>query len=164
MTSSPRPFDALRLPGFRVFLLTFIAHDDGRQRRARHDVLGRLQKFHSAALGGFRSRLPLAALSRIFRPRRRAQRSLRLTAADPDRCRAVHGVSFGWGYFFVTNTLQVWHAMLLLVMHGCAGVFWMTSSQVLLYDVVGQSGIASAVRLNATRVTSACWRAQAWVA
>jgi transmembrane secretion effector len=37
-----------------------------------------------------------------------------------------------------------------LVMHGCAGVFWLTSSQVLLYDVVGAEGIASAVRLNAT--------------
>jgi MFS family permease len=59
-------------------------------------------------------------------------------------------VSLFWGYFFVTGTLQIWHAMMLLVLHGCAGVFWLTSSQVLLYDVVGQSGIASAVRLNAT--------------
>jgi len=40
--------------------------------------------------------------------------------------------------------------MLLLSLHGCAGVFWLTSSQVLLYDVVGPAGIASAVRLNAT--------------
>jgi MFS family permease len=59
-------------------------------------------------------------------------------------------VSLGWGYFFVTGTLQIWHAMVLLVLHGCAGVFWLTSSQVLLYDVVGAEGIASAVRLNAS--------------
>jgi MFS family permease len=59
-------------------------------------------------------------------------------------------VSLGWGYFFVTDSLQMWHAMVLLVLHGCAGVFWITSSQVLLYDVVGGAGIASAVRLNAT--------------
>jgi len=44
----------------------------------------------------------------------------------------------------------MWHAMALLILHGCAGVFWLTSSQVLLYDVVGAEGIASAVRLNAT--------------
>jgi MFS family permease len=59
-------------------------------------------------------------------------------------------VSLGWGYFFVTGTLQIWHAMVLLSLHGCAGVFWITSSQVLLFDVVGGSGIASAVRLNAS--------------
>jgi MFS family permease len=59
-------------------------------------------------------------------------------------------VSLGWGYFFVTGTLQIWHAMVLLILHGCAGVFWLTSSQVLLYDVVGADGIVSAVRLNAS--------------
>ena len=40
--------------------------------------------------------------------------------------------------------------MALLVLHGLAGVFWMTSSQVLLYDIVGVEHLASAVRLNAT--------------
>jgi MFS family permease len=40
--------------------------------------------------------------------------------------------------------------MALLVLHGFAGVFWMTSSQVLLYDIVGVEKLASAVRLNAT--------------
>jgi hypothetical protein len=46
-------------------------------------------------------------------------------------------VSLAWGLFFVTGTLQIWHAMMLLVLHGCAGVFWITSSQDLLYDLVG---------------------------
>jgi hypothetical protein len=40
--------------------------------------------------------------------------------------------------------------MVLLVMHGCAGVFWITSSQLLLYDMVGPELLPSAVRLNAT--------------
>ncbi len=40
--------------------------------------------------------------------------------------------------------------MVLLVMHGCAGVLWITSSQVLLYDIVGPAALASAVRLNAS--------------
>jgi MFS family permease len=63
---------------------------------------------------------------------------------------AVHGASLGWGYFFLTDTLQMWHAMVLLVMHGCAGVLWQTPNQLLLYDIVGPADLMSAVRLNAT--------------
>ena len=59
-------------------------------------------------------------------------------------------VSLGWGYFFITDTLTMPAAMVLLVLHGLAGVFWLTSSQVLLYDIVGVEKLASAVRLNAT--------------
>jgi len=40
--------------------------------------------------------------------------------------------------------------MVLLVLHGCAGVLWMTSSQMLLYDIVGPAALPSAVRLAAT--------------
>jgi MFS family permease len=40
--------------------------------------------------------------------------------------------------------------MLLLVIHGCAGVLWQTSSQLLLHDIVGPAELPSAVRLNAT--------------
>ena len=50
-----------------------------------------------------------------------------------------HRVSLGWGYFFVTGTLQMWQAMVLLVIHGCAGVLWQTPNQMLLYDIVGPS-------------------------
>ena len=32
--------------------------------------------------------------------------------------------SLGWGYFFLTDTLEIWHAMVLLVIHGFAGVLW----------------------------------------
>ncbi len=58
--------------------------------------------------------------------------------------------SAGWGFFFITDTLQMWHAMLLLVIHGCAGVLWQTPNQLLLYDIVGPADLPSAVRLNAT--------------
>jgi MFS family permease len=58
--------------------------------------------------------------------------------------------SLGWGYFFITDSLQMWHAMVLLVIHGCAGVLWSGPSQVLLYDIVGPADLPSAVRLNAT--------------
>ncbi len=36
------------------------------------------------------------------------------------------------------------------MLHGCAGVLWSTSSQMLLYDIVGPEALQSAVRLNAT--------------
>lgn len=58
--------------------------------------------------------------------------------------------SLGWGYFFVTDSLQIWHAMVLLVLHGCAGVFWQTSSQILLHDIVPPADLPSGVRLLAT--------------
>jgi len=58
--------------------------------------------------------------------------------------------SLGWGYFFITDTLQMWHAMVLLVIHGCAGVLWGAPNQLLLYDIVGPADLSSAVRLNAT--------------
>jgi MFS family permease len=40
--------------------------------------------------------------------------------------------------------------MVLLVIHGCAGVLWQTPNQLLLYDIVGRNDLMSAVRLNAT--------------
>jgi MFS family permease len=57
--------------------------------------------------------------------------------------------SLGWGYFFITGTLQMWHAMVLLVIHGCAGVLWQTPNQLLVYDIVGPADLMSAVRINA---------------
>lgn len=108
------------------------------------------QRFHSSALGGFAVishwlpyllfSVAVGALNDRLDSRRLIQVGAVLFAC----------VSIGWGYFFLTDTLQIWHAMILLVLHGCAGVFWMTSSQVLLYDIVGPELIQSAVRLNAT--------------
>src|ERR1044072_6170477 len=59
--------------------------------------------------------------------------------------------SAGWGIFFVTDTLQMWHAMLLLVIHGCAGVLWQTPSQLLLYDIVGPADLPSGGRRKPDR-------------
>jgi len=108
------------------------------------------QKFHSPALGGFAvvsHWLPFllfsvasGALADRFDPRRIIQCGMALFMI----------ASLGWGYFFVTDTLQMWQAMLLLVIHGCAGVLWQTSSQLLLHDIVAPAELPSAVRLNAT--------------
>jgi MFS family permease len=57
--------------------------------------------------------------------------------------------SLSWGYFFFSDGLQMWQAMVILVIHGRAGVLWQTSNQMLLYNIVGPSDLESAVRLNA---------------
>ena len=59
-------------------------------------------------------------------------------------------VSLAWAVLFYTDALQVWHAVVLLTLHGFAGVFWNPPAQVLLYDIVGADKLHSAVRLSAT--------------
>ncbi|WP_426414084.1 MFS transporter [Bradyrhizobium ganzhouense] len=107
------------------------------------------QKFHSPTLGGFAVLshwLPFLLFSVVvggladrFDPRRIIQCGMLLFIV----------ASAGWGFFFITDTIQMWHAMLLLVIHGCAGVLWQTPNQLLLYDLVGPADLPSAVRLNA---------------
>jgi MFS family permease len=145
-----KAFGALGLPGYRVYLATFALTmmADNVEHVISYWVV--FQKFHSAALGGFAVvshwlpylvfSVAVGALNDRFDSRRIIQAGAVLFAI----------VSAGWGYFFVTDSLQVWHAMVLLVLHGCAGVLWMTSSQMLLYDIVGPAALPSAVRLAAT--------------
>jgi MFS family permease len=59
-------------------------------------------------------------------------------------------VSVAWGVLFLTGTLQVWHACVLLVLHGIAGALWGPAEQLMLHDFVGDAELPSAVRLNAT--------------
>ncbi len=108
-----------------------------------------MTEFHSPALGGFAVLshwLPFllfsvasGALSERFDPRRVIQVGMGLFIL----------ASLSWGYFFVTGTLQMWQAMLILVIHGCAGVLWQTPNQMLLYEIVEPADLQSAVRLNA---------------
>lgn len=147
---SPRAFGALRLPGFAAFVGTFMLTmmADNVEHVMSYWVV--FQKFHSPALAGFAVishwlpyllfSVAVGALNDRFDSRRLIQIGAVLFML----------VSLGWGFFFLTDTLAVWHAMVLLALHGLAGVFWMTSSQVLLYDIVGPASLASAVRLNAT--------------
>jgi MFS family permease len=60
------------------------------------------------------------------------------------------GVTLAWGILFLTGSLQVWHAVVLLILHGLAGTLWEPASQLMLYDLVGPEHLQSAVRLNAT--------------
>ncbi len=145
-----KAFAALALPGYRAYLVTFTLTmmADNIEHVISYWLM--FQKFHSAALGGFAVvshwlpyllfSVAVGALNDRFDSRRLIQIGAVLFIL----------ASAGWGYFFVTDTLQIWHAMVLLVLHGSAGVFWATSSQMLLYDIVGPQNLPSAVRLNAT--------------
>jgi MFS family permease len=108
------------------------------------------QKFQSPALGGFAVLshwLPFllfsvyaGALTDRFDIRRVIQVGMVL----------FMGVSIAWGVLILTNTLQMWHAMALLILHGLAGVLWTPSTQIFLHDIVGAEQLPSAVRLSAT--------------
>jgi MFS family permease len=143
-------FAALRNPGYRMHFATYTLAmmADNIEHVISYWMVH--EKFHSPALGGFAvisHWLPFllfsvltGALADRFDPRRIIQCGMALFIT----------ASLGWGYFFITDSLQMWHAMLLLTIHGCAGVLWQTSSQLLLHDIVGPADLASAVRLNAT--------------
>ena len=108
------------------------------------------EKFESAALAGFAViahwlpyllfSIHAGALTDRFDARRVIQAGMLLFMA----------VSLAWGILFLTDTLEMWHAMVLLVLHGVAGVLWSPASQVLLHHVVPLESLPSAVRLNAT--------------
>jgi MFS family permease len=145
-----RSFAAFRYRGFQAQFATYVLAmmADNIEHVISYWML--FQKFQSPALAGFAVLshwLPFlafsvatGALADRFDPRRLIQCGMGLFIA----------ASLGWGYFFVTDTLQTWHAMVLLVVHGCAGVLWQTPNQLLLYDIVGPADLMSAVRLNAT--------------
>ncbi|HET9188283.1 MAG TPA: MFS transporter, partial [Acidothermaceae bacterium] len=108
------------------------------------------QKFHAPALVGFEvisHWVPFLLFSVYFG-----------SLADRHDCRRIiQGaqalfmlVSAAWGVLFITHSLQIWEACVLLVLHGCAGALWGPGEQLMLHDFVGRGELPSAVRLNAT--------------
>jgi MFS family permease len=108
------------------------------------------QKFHSPALGGFAVISHWApfllfsvysgALADRFDPRRIIQLGMLIFMS----------VSIAWGVLFTTGALLEWHARVLLIIHGFAGVLWGPASQLLLHEMVEPAVLPSAVRLGAT--------------
>jgi MFS family permease len=148
--AAQQSFGALRHAGFRPFFLFIAAAMTGDfvEHVISYWVL--VQKFQSPALAGFAvvsHWLPFllfsiysGALADRFDPRRIVQIAMVV----------FMGVSIAWGVLFATGKLEMWHAMLLLVVHGFAGVLWNPSVQLLLHDIVGPEHLQSAVRLTAT--------------
>ena len=153
MSTPPAPAStgsALRLPGFRAFLATYVLAmmADNVEHVITYWLI--YERFHSPALAGFAVishwapfllfGITFGALSDKYDCRRIIQAGQILFIV----------ASFSWAVLFMTDTLQPWHAAILLVVHGFAGALWSPASQLFLYDVVGREQLQSAVRLNAT--------------
>lgn len=149
-TAAPIRFAALRVRDCRTYLvggcLSMMA--DNIEHVITYWVLW--QQFHSPALVGFEvisHWLPFLLFSVWFG-----------ALADRYDCRRVIQaaqalfilVSIAWGVLFVTHTLSVPAACVLLVLHGVAGSLWGPAEQLMLQDFVGTATLPSAVRLNAT--------------
>ncbi|NOT26863.1 MAG: MFS transporter [Acidobacteria bacterium] len=156
-TAAPRPaqarpvrFAALRVPAYRRYfsanLLSMTA--DNIEHVISYWVM--FQLFHSPALAGF------AVISHwvpflLF--------SMHAGAlADRHDCRKLIQISQGlfmlasltWGLLFLAGTLEVWHAVVILLIHGAAGVVGAPASQLLIHDMVRHEDLPSAIRLNAS--------------
>jgi MFS family permease len=150
VTAAPAKFAALRNRDCRPYLfgaaLAMMA--DNVEHVITYWVLW--QKFHSPALAGFEvisHWVPFLLFSVYFG-----------SLADRYDCRRLIQaaqalfmlVSALWGVLFLTHSLRIWEACLLLVLHGCAGALWGPGEQLMLHDFVGREELPSAVRLNAT--------------
>jgi MFS family permease len=148
--AAPRRFAALRNRDCRPYLfgagLAMMA--DNIEHVITYWVLW--ETFHSPALAGFQvisHWVPFLLFSVYFG-----------ALADRFDCRRViqaaqglfMAVSVAWGVLFLTGSLRVWEACVLLVLHGLAGSLWGPAEQLMLHDFVGADELPSAVRLNAT--------------
>jgi MFS family permease len=145
-----RAFAAFAKGDYRIYLVAATAAmmADNIEHVISYKVM--FDRFHSPALGGFAvishwiPFLLLAGVSGGLADRFDIRRLIQIGML------MYIGVSVSWGIMFLTNTLTLGMAMLLLVVHGLAGVIWVPASQVLIHQLVGQEELASAVRLNAT--------------
>jgi MFS family permease len=143
-------FGALRQPGFRTYCVTtaLAMMADNIEHVISYWVI--FEKFRSPALAGFAVLshwLPFLLFSvyfGAFADRYDSRRIIQVAML------LFMGVSAAWALLFVTDAIEMWHAAVLLVIHGMAGVLWAPASQVLIHDIVGREHIVSAVRLNAT--------------
>jgi MFS family permease len=143
-------FPALRHRDYRIYFVTSAVAMMGDNIEHVISYWVMYEKFHSPALAGFAvisHWVPFllfsvysGALADRFDPRRIIQAGMLFFIA----------ASLAWGLLFVTDTLEMWHAMVLLVIHGLAGVLWGPASQLFVHDIVGGETLQSAVRLNAT--------------
>lgn len=108
------------------------------------------QQFHSPLLAGFAAlshwlphlffAIPFGALADRFDARRIIQIGLGLFML----------ASLAWAILILTDTLEPWHAVVLLLLHGFASAIWQPADKLMLYDMVGREQLPSGVRLMAT--------------
>ena len=143
-------FAALRHRDYRRYLLVhlFSTMGDNIEHVISYWLL--YQKFHSPVLAGFAVishwtpflffAVYFGALADRYDCRRVIQTSQCMYA----------GVSLAWAILFLTDAIQIWHACVLLVIHGMAGVLGGPGGQLIIHDIVGREYLQSAVRLNST--------------
>lgn len=149
----PKAFAALRHPGARPFLIgMWLAMlGDSIEHVISYWII--FHKFHSTALGGFAVISHWAPflffsvwtgmLADRYDTRRIIQLGMGMFAL----------ASLAWGFLFVTDSLQMWHAAAILIIHGIAGVLAGPAVQMLMQDIVSPSQLQSGVRLLATART-----------
>lgn len=151
--AAPKAFAALRHPGARIYLVgtAMVMLADSIEHVISYWII--FQEFRSPTLGGLAvitHWLPFllfsvwsGALADRFDPRRIIQLGVALFML----------ASLGWAILFMVGGMEKWHAVVLLTIHGLAGVVWSPAVQLLLHDIVGVAQLHSAIRLLATSRT-----------
>jgi len=156
-TDTPAPsqksFAALRHAGFRWFFIgnALAMMADSIEHVISYWVI--FEKFESPTLAGFAVishwvpfllfSIWAGALADKYDPRRVIQWGMYLFIV----------CTIAWGLLIFTDTLEIWHAVVILILHGLAGVFWGPASQMMIHDIVGPRELQSGVRLMATART-----------
>jgi len=147
--AAPR-FSALDVPDYRrYFAWSLIAMTaDNIEHVISYWVI--FQAFHSPALAGFAviSHWVPFLLFSVYAG----------ALADRHDCRKLVQAgqilfmvaSLSWGLLFLTGALRMWHAVVILLIHGAAGVTGAPATQLIIHDMVGGTELQSAIRLNAT--------------
>ena len=149
-SETPQSFAALRHPGARIYLIgsCLAMMADSIEHVISYWIM--YEKFKSPELGGFAiisHWVPFlffsfwaGSLADRFDPRRVIQWGMCLFMI----------ASFGWGFFFITDSLEKWHAVILLIIHGMAGVLWGPAAQLFVHSMVGGQQLQSAIRMMAS--------------
>ena len=144
-----RSYAALRHPASRIYLIgaALAMMADSVEHVISYWMI--FEKFQSPALAGFAViahwvpfllfSIWAGGLADRVDPRRLIQAGMALFML----------ASLGWGLLFLTDRLERWHAIVLLIVHGFAGVLWAPAGQVLIHDIVGERQLQSAIRLLA---------------
>src|SRR5215831_6935509 len=143
--AAPR-FAALHVPDYRrYFAWSLIAMTaDNIEHVISYWVI--FQAFHSPALAGFAviSHWVPFLLFSVYAG----------ALADRHDCRKLIQAgqilfmvaSLSWGLLFLTGALRMWHAVVILLIHGAAGVTGAPATQLIIHDMVGGTELQSAIR------------------